>query len=95
MPWCCGTHTFVQMSVNKSQLIPLSQLPAGKKAVIEQHEESDFKLTLLEMGCLPGEPVHIQMVAPLGDPIAIQIAGYFLSIRKKDAEKIIVSLSEN
>jgi ferrous iron transport protein A len=97
--WFAGMHVsgkayLCNMHFSTNRLMPLSQLPAGRKAVIELHEESDFKLTLLEMGCLPGEPVQIQMIAPLGDPIAIQIAGYALSIRKKDAEKIIVALSE-
>lgn len=68
----------------------LSQLSRGTKAVIDEHEQSDFKLTLMEMGCIPGEPVWIEMVAPLGDPLAIRIAGYHLSIRRKDAERIWV-----
>jgi ferrous iron transport protein A len=70
----------------------LSKLPAGKKAVIKSHAETDFRLMLMEMGCVPGEPVMVQMIAPMGDPIAIQIAGYNLSIRKKDADNILVTL---
>lgn len=72
--------------------IKLSGLPAGKKAIISSHAETDFRLLLMEMGCVPGEPVMVQMIAPLGDPIAIQIAGYNLSIRKKDADNILVVL---
>jgi ferrous iron transport protein A len=70
--------------------IPLSQLATGRRAVIQAHEESDFQLTLMEMGCIPGEPVWVEMIAPLGDPLAIRIAGYYLSLRKQDAEKIRV-----
>ena len=81
------------MNVTEEKVFRLSQLPAGKKAVIKDHEQSDFKLTLMEMGCIPGEPVWIEMIAPLGDPMAIQIAGYYLSIRKKDAENIWVALA--
>ncbi len=80
------------MSVVDEQLIKLSDLPKGKKAVIKRHDESDFQLTLMEMGCIPGEPVWIEMVAPMGDPVAIRIAGYHLSLRKKDAESIWVAL---
>jgi ferrous iron transport protein A len=58
--------------------------------VIHSHEEGEFQLTLMEMGCIPGEPVHVEMIAPMGDPMAIQIAGYYLSIRKQDADKIWV-----
>jgi len=79
------------MSVLQEQTLRLSQLRAGQKAVIKDHEESDFRLTLMEMGCIPGEPVWIEMIAPMGDPMAIQIAGYYLSIRKQDAERIWVT----
>jgi ferrous iron transport protein A len=79
------------MKVLEENLLRLSQLPAGQRAVIKSHDESDFQLTLMEMGCIPGEPVWIEMIAPLGDPMAIQIAGYYLSIRKADAEKIWVT----
>ncbi len=79
------------MNVIEEQIVPLSKLPAGKRAVIKHHEQSDFQLTLMEMGCIPGEPVWIQMIAPMGDPLAIQIAGYYLSIRRSDAEKIMVT----
>lgn len=68
----------------------LSKLPSGRRAVIKNHEESDFQLTLMEMGCVPGEPVWVEMIAPMGDPMAIQIAGYYLSIRKIDADRIWV-----
>lgn len=80
------------MNLLEEKTLKLSQLPAGRKAVIKSHEPSDFQLTLMEMGCVPGEPVCVEMIAPLGDPMAIQIAGYYLSIRKQDADKIIVSI---
>ena len=78
------------MIVSEDNAVRLSQLPTGFKAVIKRHEESDFQLTLMEMGCIPGEPVWVEMIAPMGDPMAIQIAGYYLSIRKQDADKIWV-----
>jgi ferrous iron transport protein A len=81
------------MTTGNEKAIRLSQLPAGRKAIIHSHDESEFQLTLLEMGCLPGEPVLVEMIAPLGDPMAIQIAGYFLSLRKKEADKIWVTLT--
>ncbi|MCF8449634.1 MAG: ferrous iron transport protein A [Taibaiella sp.] len=71
-------------------MVRLSELPAGVNAVIKSHDESEFRLTLMEMGCVPGEPVSVQMIAPLGDPMAINIAGYYLSIRKNEADKIWV-----
>ena len=67
-------------------------MTTGKRAVIKSHQESEFQITLMEMGCVPGEPIWVQMIAPLGDPMAIQIAGYNLSIRKKDADNILVTI---
>ena len=79
------------MSATDDSIIRLSDLPKGKKAVIKRHDQSDFQLTLMEMGCIPGEPIWIEMIAPMGDPMAIKIAGYHLSLRKKDAHSIWVS----
>ena len=81
------------MQINSLKKTRLSQLPKGSKAKIVAHEESAFRLTLMEMGCIPGEPVWIEMVAPMGDPLALSIAGYHLSIRKEDADKIWVEIT--
>lgn len=75
-----------------ARIIRLSELKKGQKALVKHHEETDFRLTLMEMGCVPGQPVQVEMVAPMGDPIAIQIAGYYLSIRKEDAGNIWVEI---
>ena len=42
------------------------------------------------MGCVPGELVRIDQIAPLGDPISISVAGYSLSLRLNEAENIFV-----
>ena len=42
------------------------------------------------MGCLPGEKVRIDQVAPLGDPISISVSGYQLSLRLDEARMIWV-----
>ena len=86
--------SYLCVAMEDEKAMRLSQLPKGKKAVIKSHEEGDFQLTLMEMGCIPGEAVWIEMIAPMGDPLAIQIAGYYLSIRKQDADKIWVIVAE-
>lgn len=68
----------------------LSQLPLGKQATIVAVNEDFLSLKLMEMGCIPGETVRISKVAPFGDPITISVANYSLSIRKKEAESILV-----
>lgn len=69
----------------------LSELKLGTKAVIESFYDKELALKLMEMGCLPGEKIHIERKAPLGDPIAISISGYVLSIRKAEAKTILVN----
>jgi ferrous iron transport protein A len=69
----------------------LSELKLGTKAVIDSFSDKELALKLMEMGCLPGERIHINRRAPLGDPIAVSISGYVLSIRKAEAETIFVN----
>ncbi|MGB2458434.1 MAG: FeoA family protein [Flavobacteriales bacterium] len=69
----------------------LSELKLGTKAVVDSFSDKELALKLMEMGCLPGEKIHIERKAPLGDPIAISISGYVLSMRKAEAETILVN----
>jgi ferrous iron transport protein A len=72
------------------KIFPLTELSIGRKAVIDSFTDEAFSLRLLELGCLPGEQVEITDIAPMGDPIAISIYGHKLSLRKKEAECILV-----
>jgi ferrous iron transport protein A len=73
----------------------LSQVPVGQKATIRSFEKDDIFLKLMEMGCVPGEAVTIDLVAPLGDPISISIAGYNLSLRLEEADMIWVEVEQD
>lgn len=68
----------------------LSQLSIGKKAIIKEFTDLEMSVKLMEMGCLPGEEISIQRIAPLGDPIAVNVSGYQLSLRKREASTIIL-----
>lgn len=68
----------------------LSELKAGQRGRIQGFETSDLELKLMEMGCIPGEMVVVEKIAPLGDPISIRIAGYSLSLRKDEAKQILL-----
>jgi ferrous iron transport protein A len=68
----------------------LSDLKAGQQGRIKGFEASELELKLMEMGCIPGELVTVEKVAPLGDPISIRVAGYSLSIRKDEARQILL-----
>src|SRR5665213_1664981 len=68
----------------------LSELRTGARARIHSFEKNDLFLKLMEMGCVPGEIIKVEKVAPLGDPISISVAGYHLSLRLDEADNIFV-----
>ena len=68
----------------------LSEVAVGKSVIIKSFEKDDIFLKLMEMGCVPGEKIIVDQVAPLGDPISILVAGYTLSLRLNEAENIWV-----
>jgi ferrous iron transport protein A len=70
----------------------LTELKPGQKAIIRQFDNNDMSIKLLEMGCIPGEEIFLEQVAPLGDPISVSISGYSLSLRLTEAEGIIVDI---
>lgn len=68
----------------------LSEIKTGSRVIIKRFEEDTLFLKLMEMGCVPGESIVVEHVAPLGDPISISVAGYSLSLRLDEAELIWV-----
>jgi ferrous iron transport protein A len=68
----------------------LSELKIGTVATIKSFNNNEIFLKLMEMGCVPGEKIVVDQVAPLGDPISISVSGYVLSLRLNEAENIIV-----
>lgn len=70
----------------------LSEVKAGGRVVIKRFEEDTLFLKLMEMGCVPGETITVEHIAPLGDPISITVTGYTLSLRLDEAELIWVEL---
>ena len=68
----------------------LSEVSIGTKVIIKNFEKDDIFLKLMEMGCVPGELIVIDKIAPLGDPISFSVAGYQLSLRLNEAEMIWV-----
>ncbi|MEI6817623.1 MAG: FeoA family protein [Bacteroidota bacterium] len=69
----------------------MDELKVGESAVILSFTDELMSLKLLEMGCIPGEKVTLERKAPLGDPIAISVSGYLLSLRIDEASTILVS----
>ena len=72
---------------------PLSGLKAGEKGRVAGFDlAGDLKARLFEMGLTPGVELELIRFAPLGDPIEIKVRGYRLSLRKKEASGIRVSV---
>ena len=68
----------------------LNEINVGETAKIVKIENSPIKSKLLSMGTTPGVQIKVEKVAPLGDPIEVTLLGYHLTLRKDEAEKIIV-----
>ena len=71
----------------------LDTLKLGQSATIQEFTDDFLSLKFIEMGCLPGEKVKLTNIAPFGDPIAIEVSGYLLSLRKQEAATIIVKIN--
>ena len=80
----------IYADTNTTIMKRLSELESGSMARITSFENNDLFLKLMEMGCVPGELVKVEKIAPLGDPISITVAGYNLSLRLNEAENIFV-----
>ncbi|MCK5197801.1 MAG: DtxR family transcriptional regulator [Spirochaetales bacterium] len=101
----CGTdtierlHDFFAKQTEKTEkeigkeipMFLLSVLKPGERATIHKiNGDQALRQNFLDMGLSRGQEVIVERVAPLGDPIEITIRGYSLSLRKSEAELIIV-----
>ena len=69
----------------------LDELPQGVRGVVVAVDvEGSLRRRLVEMGVTPGVLIAVERVAPLGDPIAVEVRGYRLSMRKAEAARIRV-----
>ncbi|MDD2762918.1 MAG: FeoA family protein [Opitutaceae bacterium] len=73
----------------------MSQLPIGTRAIVREFpRQGSAFLRLREMGVLPGTSLTLVRTAPLGDPLEIQVRGYSLTLRKSEAEYVLVELAD-
>ena len=74
-----------------AESIRLSALTAGTSATVREFARTDTSaLRLREMGLLVGTKLTLVRTAPLGDPIEIKVRGYHLTLRKSDADHVLV-----
>jgi ferrous iron transport protein A len=70
----------------------IRHLSVGQKAIVTGYEEADraYRAKLLAMGLTKGVAVTLLKVAPLGDPVKVEVRGYALSLRKAEADALNV-----
>ncbi len=75
---------------NKGQICNLSELKIMQQAIVTNIniKNKNIKRHLLDMGITKGVKIKIKKIAPMGDPIDIELRGYELAIRKKDLKDI-------
>ena len=81
------------MANPSSATAPLAGQPVGRCCQIRGFSLPDgVRLRLLEMGLTEGIPCRVVRYAPLGDPMEVQVRGYFLSLRTAEAEGVLVEV---
>lgn len=73
----------------------LDQLKINQQATIIWIEDSFLKVKMMEMGLFVGKQLVLRFQAPFGGPLAVDLSGNILSLRKKEAKKIQVQLITN
>ena len=69
----------------------LKQVKVGQSVtVVKLHGEGPVRRRMMDMGITKGVVIYVRKMAPLGDPIELNLRGYELSLRKADAEMVEV-----
>lgn len=72
----------------------LSELTVGASAVVRELPKSGpASIRLREMGLLTGTRLTLVRTAPLGDPLEIKLRGYHLTLRKSEADHVVIDPS--
>lgn len=70
----------------------LREVKTGQTVTVERLlGEGAVRCRIMDMGITRGVEIFVRKVAPLGDPVEITVRGYELSVRKADAERVLVA----
>jgi|TARA_B110000259_G_C14010855_1_gene399565 ferrous iron transport protein A len=69
----------------------VAHLKRGERGVILEFPDNFLPIKLLELGCLPGNIIELIQVAPLKDPLYINVNGSHIAIRREVAAKICIA----
>ena len=73
----------------------LDEFKLGETGLIKKVEgEGRLRRRLFDMGVTPGAKVYLRKKAPLGDPLEVTIRGYELTLRKSEAELVLLEVEE-
>lgn len=73
----------------------VANLKRGQKGIIKEFTDDLLPIKLLELGCLPGNEIELVQIAPLQDPIYINVNGSHIAIRRSMALKIELEIIED
>jgi len=76
-------------------IITVADLKRGERGIIKEFAEDILPIKLLELGCLPGNEVEMVQVAPLKDPLYINVNGSHIAIRRSVALQIELDIIED
>jgi Fe2+ transport system protein FeoA len=71
----------------------LKSVQPGNRVIVQKLTgHGKIKRRLMDMGIIPGTEMEVQKTAPLGDPLEIKFKGYNLSLRREEADMIVVEV---
>ena len=73
----------------------VAELKRGEKGIIKEFADDILPIKLLELGCLPGNEIELVQIAPLKDPIYINVNGSHIAIRRAMAKLIELEIIED
>jgi ferrous iron transport protein A len=85
-------HTYRRMTMPEKTLDLIE--PETSVKILKLTGQRSLRKRILDMGLTPGTKVEVMRRAPLGDPVEFKIKGYNLSLRKKEAQTVLVETVE-
>ncbi|MEW5763037.1 MAG: FeoA family protein [Bacillota bacterium] len=80
-------------AITGATLSALNRLRPGSRGKVARVEATgSLRRRIMEMGLVPGAEVVVEGVAPLGDPVEVTVKGYHLTLRKSEAEAVLVEV---
>lgn len=93
--WKPDAELNMSFHTDMAKPMPLSHLKPGQRAtILHVGGHGPVRRRYLEMGFVRGETILVKRVAPLGDPVEYVVKGYNLSLRRADADRILVQPTE-